>query len=177
MKHRAVFLDRDGVLNRARLIEGVPHPPASLAELEILPEVDVSLVLLRTAGFRLIVVTNQPDIARGLQTLGGAKQLNEALRERLGFDDLYMCPHDDQDGCQCRKPRPGMLLDAAETHGIDLRNSVMVGDRDRDIEAGRAAGCRTVFVDHGYQTPPQPHADLSVGSLFEAVGWIFQVTR
>lgn len=172
MKHRAVFLDRDGVLNRAFVVDGVPRPPASLVQLEILPGVAKSLALLRNAGFRLIVVTNQPDIARGRQTLEDVNRLNEALRDQLDFDDIYMCPHDDRDGCDCRKPRPGMLLRAATAHGIDLRNSVMVGDRDRDIEAGRAAGCRTVFVDHGYGNPPQAPADLNVASLFEAVGWI-----
>jgi D-glycero-D-manno-heptose 1,7-bisphosphate phosphatase len=172
MKHRAVFLDRDGVLNRALVVDGVPRPPTSLARLEILPGVAESLAQLRGAGFRLIVVTNQPDIARGRQTLEAVNRLNSALRDRLDFDDLYMCPHDDPDGCDCRKPRPGMLLRAAKAHGIELRKSVMVGDRDRDIEAGRAAGCRTVFVDHGYGNAPQTPADLKVASLFEAVGWI-----
>lgn len=172
MKQRAVFLDRDGVLNRAFVVDGVPHPPASVAELEILPRVAESLTALRNAGFRLIVVTNQPDIARGRQTLDGVNQLNTALRQQLQVDDIYVCPHDDRDGCDCRKPRPGMLLSAAKAHGIDLGGSIMVGDRDRDIEAGRAAGCRTVYVDGGYGKPPQPPADLNVGSLFEAVGWI-----
>jgi D-glycero-D-manno-heptose 1,7-bisphosphate phosphatase len=174
MKHRAVFLDRDGVLNRALVVDGVPHPPACLAQLEVLPGVAESFTLLRIAGFRLIVVTNQPDIARRQQTLEDVERLNGKLREQLGFDDLYMCPHDDQDRCDCRKPRPGMLLCAAKAHRIDLRNSVMVGDRSRDIEAGRAAGCRTVFVDHGYKEPPRLPADLSVGSLFEAVSWIIE---
>src|ERR1700726_3806371 len=146
MTRRAVFLDRDGVLNRARVIDGVPRPPASLAELEILPGVPKALALLRAAGFRLIVVTNQPDIARNQRTLDEVGQLNETLREHLGFDDLYMCPHDDADRCDCRKPKPGMLIRAAKMHCIDLLNSIMVGDRARDIQAGRAAGCRTVFV-------------------------------
>jgi D-glycero-D-manno-heptose 1,7-bisphosphate phosphatase len=175
MKYRAVFLDRDGVLNRAFVVEGVSHPPTSLVQLEILPGVSESLALLRNGGFRLIVVTNQPDIARGQQTLERVTQINEALKNQLEFDDIYVCPHDDQDGCKCRKPRPGMLLSAAKAHSIDLRSSVMVGDRDRDIEAGRAAGCLTVFVDHGYGKPPQPPADLNVGSLLEAVSWILEI--
>ena len=174
MKHRAVFLDRDGVLNRAFVVDGVPHPPASLDQLEILPGVAESLARLRGAGLRLIVVTNQPDVARGRQTIEGVNRLNAALHRQLHFDDVYVCPHDDRDGCDCRKPRPGMLLSAAEVHGIDLGSSVMVGDRDRDIEAGRAAGCRTVFIDHGYGTPPEPPADLNVGSLLEAVAWILE---
>jgi D-glycero-D-manno-heptose 1,7-bisphosphate phosphatase len=172
MKQRAVFLDRDGVLNRAFVVEGVPHPPTSVAELEILPGVAESLTALSQAGFRLIVVTNQPDIARGRQSFDGVNRLNTVLRAQLQIDDVYVCPHDDQDGCDCRKPRPGMLLCAAQEHGIDLGHSVMVGDRDRDIQAGRAAGCRTVYVDGGYGKPPQPPADLNVRSLHEAVAWI-----
>jgi D-glycero-D-manno-heptose 1,7-bisphosphate phosphatase len=172
MKRRAIFLDRDGVLNRARVVDGVPHPPASLAELEILPGVEEALTLLRGVGYRLIVVTNQPDIARGRSTVEQVRQLNEALHTRLGFDDLYMCPHDDADRCDCRKPKPGLLLRAGQAHCIDLPSSIMVGDRVRDVEAGRAAGCRTVFVDHGYETPPQPAADLRVRSLLDATNWI-----
>lgn len=172
MKQRAVFLDRDGVLNRAVVIDGVPRPPASVAELEILPGVAEALAALRDAGFRLIVVTNQPDIARGRQTFDGVNRLNAALRQQVHVDDIYVCPHDDTDGCNCRKPRPGLLLSAATSHRIDLRSSVMVGDRDRDVEAGRAAGCRTVYVDGGYGKPPFPPADLKVGSLLDAAGWI-----
>jgi D-glycero-D-manno-heptose 1,7-bisphosphate phosphatase len=172
MKQRAVFLDRDGVLNRAFVVDGVPHPPASVAELEILPGVTEALEALRKASFRLIVVTNQPDIARGRQTFDGVNRLNSALRAQLHVDNFYVCPHDNRDGCDCRKPRPGMLLSAAKAHGVNLARSIMVGDRDRDIEAGRAAGCRTVYIDGGYGKPPQQTADLTVGSLFEAVGWI-----
>jgi D-glycero-D-manno-heptose 1,7-bisphosphate phosphatase len=177
MKRRAVFLDRDGVLNRARVVDGVPHPPASLAELEILPGVEAALSRLRDAGFRLIVVTNQPDIARGHSTVEQVRQLNASLQGRLGFDDLYMCPHDDRDACDCRKPKPGLLLRAGQVHCIDLPNSIMVGDRARDVQAGRAAGCRTIFVDHGYEAPPQPPADLCACSLLDAVDWILNSTN
>lgn len=172
MKQRAVFLDRDGVLNRAYIVNGVPHPPNSLAQLEVLPGAAEACQLLRESGFKLIVVTNQPDIARGRQTLVEIELLNEALRRQLGFDDLYLCPHDDKDECRCRKPRPGMLLQAAQSHQLELRHSFMVGDRDRDIEAGLAAGCRTIFVDHGYGRAPLPPAHLTVSSLQEAVPWI-----
>jgi D-glycero-D-manno-heptose 1,7-bisphosphate phosphatase len=172
MPNRAVFLDRDGVLNRARVTNGVPRPPATILDLEVLPGAIEACALLRQAGFRLVVVTNQPDIARGRQTRAAVEGLNEALRRMVGFDDLFMCVHDDPDECRCRKPRPGMLMAAAEIHRLDLSASVMVGDRDRDIKAGRAAGCCTVFVDHGYGPPPDPAADLTVASLLEAVDWI-----
>ncbi|HXW24275.1 MAG TPA: HAD family hydrolase [Xanthobacteraceae bacterium] len=172
MTNRAVFLDRDGVLNRAPVVDGVPQSPASVAELEVLPGVAQACALLHKAGFRLIVATNQPNIARGLQTRQTVDAINAALRRALNFDDLYMCVHDDADRCDCRKPRPGMLLAAARAHGLDLAACVMVGDRDRDIAAGRAAGCRTVFVDHGYAKPPDRAADLTVASLRAAVDWI-----
>jgi D-glycero-D-manno-heptose 1,7-bisphosphate phosphatase len=169
---KAVFLDRDGVLNETSVRNGVPHPPATLSELKILPGVVEACAKLRAAGFRLIVVTNQPDIARGRQTAAIVQCLNAEVRRIAGVDDVFVCPHDDRDGCDCRKPRPGLLLAAAKMHGIDLARSVMVGDRDRDIGAGRAAGCRTVFVDRGYGSPSVPSADLAVASLFDAVPWI-----
>src|SRR5215211_7083432 len=174
MKRRAAFLDRDGVLNRAFIVDGVPHPPASVAQLEVLPGVVDACRLLREAGFLLIVVTNQPDIARRTQRHEVVAEINDALRAELDFDALYFCPHDDRDRCDCRKPRPGMLLTAAAEHGIDLRQSTMAGDRDRDIEAGRAAGCRTVFIDHHYVRPPVPPADLTVDSLRADVEWIIK---
>ncbi|MFZ5781014.1 MAG: D-glycero-alpha-D-manno-heptose-1,7-bisphosphate 7-phosphatase [Pseudomonadota bacterium] len=172
MTLRAVFLDRDGVLNRVTVLNGVPHPPQTIDEFGILPGVEEACEVLRKAGFCLIVVTNQPDIARGSQTLEGVGRLNDELRRRLLLDDLFMCPHDDHHKCDCRKPRPGLLLTAAKVHGIDLAGSVMVGDRDRDVEAGRAAGCRTIFVNAGYGRLPAPPADLTVASLQEAVPWI-----
>ena len=176
MRSRAVFLDRDGVLNRSTVIDGVPHPPTSVADVEVLPGAAEACGLLHTAGLLLIVVTNQPDIARGSQTYAVVASINDTLRRRVGFDDLFMCPHDDKDQCACRKPKPGMLLAAAAAHDIDLGNSVMVGDRDRDIAAGRVAGCRTVFIDHGYGGHPRPPADLTVRSLREAVPWIMLKT-
>jgi D-glycero-D-manno-heptose 1,7-bisphosphate phosphatase len=173
----AVFLDRDGVLNRAIVVNGVSHPPQTIDDFAILPGVEDACVSLRQARFRLIVVTNQPDIARGTQTLENVERLNNELRRRLPLDDLFMCPHDDHHKCACRKPRPGLLLAAARAHDIDLARSIMVGDRDRDIEAGRAAGCRTVFVDGDYGRSPAPAADLTVASLREAVPWIISQGR
>jgi D-glycero-D-manno-heptose 1,7-bisphosphate phosphatase len=173
----AVFLDRDGVLNRVIVSHGVPRPPQSVDDFAILPGVEDACLSLRQAGFRLIVVTNQPDIARGSQTLETVEQLNNEVRRHLPLDDLFMCPHDDHHNCNCRKPRPGLLLAAARAHEIDLANSIMVGDRDRDIAAGRSAGCRTVFVDGGYGRLPAPPADLAVASLREAVPWIISQGR
>ena len=172
---RAVFLDRDGVLNRANVVDGVPHPPASLAELELLPGVKDACRRLDDAGLLLIVVTNQPDVARGTQTIDAVDALNRELAARLPLDEIRVCPHDDADECDCRKPAPGMLIDAAREHGIELAKSVMVGDRWRDVEAGRRAGCKTVFVAAGYSERPPEAPDLTVRDLGEAVPWILDL--
>jgi D-glycero-D-manno-heptose 1,7-bisphosphate phosphatase len=168
----AVFLDRDGVLNRAVVREGRPHPPDDLSALEVLPGAAEACATLRAAGFLLIVVTNQPDIARGTRTRDEIDTINRRLSELLPVDEFRICPHDDADRCECRKPSPGLILVAGRERGLDLRRSVMVGDRWRDVEAGKRAGCWTVFVDHGY-TERRPEApDLTVKSLGEAVPWI-----
>lgn len=174
-KRQAVFLDRDGVLNRARVVDGKPHPPESVEELELLPGVEEACRRLHDAGLLLIVVTNQPDVARGTQTMAAVETLNRELSTRLPLDEIRICPHDDADGCDCRKPSPGMLLDAAREHEIDLEGSVMVGDRWRDIEAGRRAGCATVFIDSGYSERPPEAPDLIARRLDEAVPWILEI--
>jgi D-glycero-D-manno-heptose 1,7-bisphosphate phosphatase len=170
---RAVFLDRDGVLNAAIVRDGKPYPPASLAELVIAPDAFESLQRLRAAGYLLIVVTNQPDLARGAQTRETLEQIHSALRAAMHLDAIYICDHDGPDACDCRKPKPGMLLAAARDFGIDLTQSVMVGDRWRDVDAGARAGCRTVFLDYGYaERAPDAVPDLTVPRLRDAVDWI-----
>lgn len=171
---RAVFLDRDGVLNQALVVAGRPHPPASVDDLVILPGVRAACSTLREAGLLLIVVTNQPDVARGTTTRAAVDRINDALQAEVPVDDVLVCWHDDADGCSCRKPAPGLLERAAERWGINLAGSVMVGDRWRDVEAGRRAGCHTVFVDRSYaeRRPEQP--DLVVAELPDAVEWILE---
>jgi len=171
---RAAFLDRDGVLNRAIIRGGKPYPPTSLAELEILPDASDALHALRSAGFLLIGATNQPDVARGAQRRDLAEAINAKLCATFPLDDLLVCYHDDRDDCRCRKPRPGLLLDAAAKHGIDLAASYMIGDRWRDVGAGRNAGCVAVWIDRGY-TEPWPEGctpDHTVTSLAEAAALI-----
>ncbi len=172
--HQAVFLDRDGVLNRAIARKGRPYSPSSLAELKILPGVVEACTSLHEAGFLLIVVTNQPGVARGTQRREVVEAMNQVLRKRLPLDDMRVCYHDDADHCPCRKPEPGLLLEAAQDWEIDLSASFMVGDRWKDIEAGQRAGCKTVFVDHGYRERQPDNPDHRVGSLIEAVGWVLQ---
>jgi D-glycero-D-manno-heptose 1,7-bisphosphate phosphatase len=173
-RRAGVFLDRDGVLNRALVRDGVPYPPTSVSELVILPRVPEACSALSSAGLVLIVVTNQPDVARGTQTRSAVEEINAQLCERLRIADVRTCFHDDVDGCSCRKPAPGLLLEAARDWDLDLTGSVMVGDRWRDVEAGRRAGCSTVFVDHGYRERRPEAADLTVPSLADALPWILE---
>jgi D-glycero-D-manno-heptose 1,7-bisphosphate phosphatase len=171
--NRAVFLDRDGVLNRSLLKNGKPNPPSSLKELEIIPHVPEALAILKNAGFLLICVTNQPDVARGKQKREIVEAIHKKLLDLLCLEEILTCYHDDSDHCQCRKPLPGLLLEAAEKYSIDLSQSYMVGDRWRDIEAGERAGCYTIFIDYGYQEKqPSFPARYQVKSLIEAASWI-----
>ncbi|MFQ5515304.1 MAG: D-glycero-alpha-D-manno-heptose-1,7-bisphosphate 7-phosphatase [Myxococcota bacterium] len=172
---RAVFVDRDGVINDVVLREGRPHPPASLEGLHILPGVRESLRALRRAGLRVIVVTNQPDVAKGVQTVGGVEAIHAELRRQLAIDDIETCFHADEDGCECRKPKAGMLRHAAARWRIDLHSSFLVGDRWRDIAAGAAAGCQTFWIDRGYREPRAEAPTAVVTSLAEATERILAV--
>jgi len=165
---RAVFLDRDGVINRAIVRDGRPYPPASLDDVEILPGVPYALQSLHEAGWMLIVITNQPDVARGLARMADVELINEYLQKRLPIDEFRTCYHDTGDGCTCRKPLPGALLSAANAHGIDLNSSYMIGDRWRDTEAGERAGCKTIFLDYGYNEKRPKRFTHRVRSLAEA---------
>jgi D-glycero-D-manno-heptose 1,7-bisphosphate phosphatase len=167
-----VFLDRDGVLNRCRIVDGRPFPPRNHHELEVLEGVSAACNELHAAGFVLIVVTNQPDIARGTVEPTMVDAMNAELATRLPIEAVLVCPHDDVDECACRKPRHGLLLEGARRFGCDLSRSFMVGDRWRDVEAGRRAGCHTVFVDHGYAERRPDSPDLTAASLAAAVPWI-----
>jgi D-glycero-D-manno-heptose 1,7-bisphosphate phosphatase len=169
----AVFLDRDGVINRALVRDNKPFSPARIDQVEVLPGVPEALRRLRAAGYALIVVTNQPDVARGKQTRDGVQAIHDYLATLVDVDEFRVCFHDDADGCPCRKPKPG-LLTAAPAHALE--RSIVVGDRWRDIEAGRRAGCRAaVFVDYEYDDPLPVDADMRVRSLAEAVDWILKL--
>lgn len=167
-----VFLDRDGVLNEAVVLGGKPHPPATLDAFRLLPGVFEACAGLHAAGFVLVVVTNQPDVARGTQDRSVVDQMHDLLRRELPVDAVYVCAHDDRDGCMCRKPSPGMLLQAAADFDLNLGRSVMIGDRWRDVEAGRRVGCRTVFVDRGYSERSPADPDAVVDDLPGAAAWI-----
>jgi D-glycero-D-manno-heptose 1,7-bisphosphate phosphatase len=174
--NRAVFLDRDGVLNRAVVRDGRPLPPASPADIEMLPGVTAACRRLADAGWLLVVVTNQPDIARGTTSRAAVDAINAAVVSKLPVTEVVVCPHDDADACRCRKPLPGMLLDAAERWDVDLAASIMVGDRWRDVEAGRQAGVRTVLVDYGYDEELPNAPDHVVAGLAEAANLLLALT-
>jgi D-glycero-D-manno-heptose 1,7-bisphosphate phosphatase len=173
MMPRAVFLDRDGVLNRARVRGGRPYPPASVEDVEVAPDVAPALARLKAAGYRLVVVTNQPDVARGRQQREVVEAINASLAGRLPLDEFRVCYHDDGDECACRKPAPGLLL---EGPAHDLQRSVIVGDRWRDLEAGRRAGVRaTVLIGQGYGERLLAEPDFRARSFGEAAAWILSL--
>ena len=171
---RAVFLDRDGVLNRAIVRDGKPYSPGSLEEVEILPGVREPLERLRAAGFLTVVVTNQPDVAAGRQQREVVEGINGYLQSKLPIDAVKVCYHGDMDGCDCRKPKPGMVLAAARELGIDVGRSFLVGDRWRDVAAAQAAGCQALFIDFGYseKRPDRPYVEVK--SLAEAADHILR---
>jgi D-glycero-D-manno-heptose 1,7-bisphosphate phosphatase len=169
---QAVFLDRDGVLNKALVRDNVSYPPAALDQVELMPGAVEMAARLRELGFYLLVVTNQPDVARGSQQKERVAEINDYLIKRLGLHAVYTCYHDSADGCDCRKPRPGLLLQAAREWPITLENSFMVGDRYNDVEAGRQAGCITFLFDQGYAGRPTVEPDYRVVSLTEVVNII-----
>jgi len=174
MTRSAVFLDRDGVINRTFIRDGTPHPPVSLRDLEILPHVPEALSALKAQGYSLVVVTNQPDVGAGKMARPAVEGIHAHLLKELPIDAVKVCYHVEADSCSCRKPRPGMLLEAAREFKIDLVRSSLVGDRWRDVGAAQAAGCRAYFIDWGYAEtkPDQPY--VAVESLPEAVALILR---
>lgn len=170
----AVFLDRDGVLNETVVVDGVPRPPGDAESLVLRPGVVEACHALRRAGLLLVVVSNQPDVARGRVAAAEVERITARLRALVPLDDVRICPHDDGDGCRCRKPADGLLHDAARDWGIDLGRSVVVGDRWRDVVAGRSAGCRTVLVRAGHGDGRGVEPDLVVDALLDAVPWILR---
>ena len=176
--NRAVFLDRDGVLNLPIVRAGQPYPPQTLAEFQLYPEAPEACALLRRAGFLLVIVTNQPDIGRGTQSLQMLEAMHERLQQTIPVDRIEVCSAADDlaPGAHRRKPAPGMLLEAAAALDIDFTRSYLIGDRWRDIDCGRAAGCTTLFIDRGYaeQLRHPPHHRVS--NLLEAAHLILTFT-
>ena len=169
---RAIFLDRDGVINKAIVRHGKPYPPHSLDELILEPYVLPSLNKLKENNFLLIAVTNQPDVARGELKQHTLDKIHQVLLSQLPLDEILVCMHDDADRCNCRKPKPGLLYSAAEKYHLDLTSCYMIGDRWRDIEAGKNANCKTIWINRSYVEKKPTNADFTTFSLCKAVDWI-----
>jgi D-glycero-D-manno-heptose 1,7-bisphosphate phosphatase len=178
MDASAVFLDRDGVIVVPEFRDGRSYAPTTIEKFQIDDAAPECLASLKQAGFLLVVVTNQPDLGKGLIAPAVMDEMNRRMRAALPIDDVRVCPHRQDEHCDCRKPLPGMLVAAAEQWGIALDRSFMVGDRASDIAAGRAAGCKTVFLDLDYTAEPKPDdADFSVRSLRDATASILAANR
>lgn len=167
---RAVFFDRDGVLTELVARDGKPASPRRVDEFRLAEGAADAVRRLRAAGLLVFVVTNQPDVARGLLDVRDLAMMHAILQEALGPNEVMVCPHDDVDGCDCRKPEPGMLLELARRWNVDLARSFLVGDTWKDIQAGRRAGCRTILI--GRALDRDPASDAAVQGLGEAVRWI-----
>jgi D-glycero-D-manno-heptose 1,7-bisphosphate phosphatase len=174
--NRAVFLDRDGVVNRGVIRDGKSYPPGRVADFQLIEGVPEACALLKEAGYRLIVVTNQPDVRTGKQTREEVEAMHREMQRLLPIDDVFTCYHVDEDHCSCRKPRPGMLLEAGRRHGLNLSECFLVGDRRRDIQAGQQAGCRCFFVNYHYREPGPDKPFETVADLLEAANRILRWT-
>jgi D-glycero-D-manno-heptose 1,7-bisphosphate phosphatase len=170
-RHVAVFLDRDGVINQAKVVDGKPYPPLSISEFILLPGVVEACRKLKESGFLLIVTTNQPDVGRGTLKQEVVETIHQHMSRMLPIDRVEVCYHPGKGAsdCDCRKPKPGMLLQASRELNIDLARSWMVGDRWRDIDCGHAAGCRTVLIDYGYDEALKQQPDFRAPALNAAV--------
>jgi len=167
---RAVFLDRDGVVNRALVRNGKPYPPTNLNEFVILPDVAEACRKLKESGYTIVVATNQPDVGRGISSRDIVEEMHTFLLKQVPIDRIEICYHPGrgQSNCDCRKPLPGMLFRASQELGLDLSQSWMVGDRFGDIVCGQAAGCRTILIGGGYGEDSQTTPDFYVSNLTEA---------
>ena len=176
---RAVFLDRDGVINRSITRDGLPFPPMCMEDFEILPGVSEACVKLKAAGFLLIVATNQPDVGRGIVPRELVEAMNTEMSKVIELDRIEICFHPGRGAsdCDCRKPKPGMLLNAAKALGIDLAQSWMVGDRWRDVDCGHAAGCKTIFIEGNYAEALRQKPDFSARNLAEAADIILRESK
>jgi D-glycero-D-manno-heptose 1,7-bisphosphate phosphatase len=169
---RAVFLDRDGVINKMHVKMGKLRAPYTREEFELIEGVPEAISMLKEDGFKLIIVTNQPDVARGWVDHSAVDLVNGLIQAELQVDEILCCFHVEKDQCLCRKPKPGMLLEGANNHHIDLQRSFMIGDRYSDIAAGVAAGCQTLLVGVGDEQGQFPAPDKQVSSLLEGAKWI-----
>jgi D-glycero-D-manno-heptose 1,7-bisphosphate phosphatase len=172
MKNKAVFFDRDGVLNFSEIKNRKPYPPKNADNLIIVENAKELLNELKNQKFLLICITNQPDFSRGTRTLQNIQQSNDKVSKTLNLDDLFCCLHDNKDNCSCRKPKPGMIFEAEKKWNIDLTKSFLIGDRKSDIEAGISANLKTIFIDYDYDEEKPNKYDFKCSNLQQAVSFI-----
>lgn len=165
--NKGFFLDRDGIVNEVKVVDGITRPPDTLEEFRFKDGIEQLCTFLHDVGFHLIVVTNQPDVARGRQTEENVEAIHSYIRKTIPVKDILVCYHDDSDQCECRKPKPGMLLKAARRHDLVLSESFILGDRWSDVLAGKAAGCRTILYENLYSGAAKCSPDYSVKSFDE----------
>ena len=166
---KAIFLDRDGVINKIFIQNGLPFSPSSFDQLKILPGVKESILRLKKLNFLCLVVTNQPDVSRGKIEKKIVIEMNNYLKDEIKLDDFFVCYHDDHDNCKCRKPKSGLLLEASKKWDINLKKSYIIGDRWKDIEAGKSAGCKTIFIDYNYKEAKPKNTNFTTDSLLNSV--------
>jgi D-glycero-D-manno-heptose 1,7-bisphosphate phosphatase len=166
---KAAFLDRDGVINKAVVENGMSRPPFSVEEIFILEGAAQAIELLKQNNYLPVVITNQPDVARGFCSSNQVQIINDAIGNLVGIEHFYTCLHDDGDACNCRKPKPGLIYESAKNLGVNIADSILVGDRWRDIDAGNASGLRCFFIDYSYNENMPKKPFTKVGSLLEAV--------
>lgn len=167
---KAVFFDRDGTLNKSFIIKNKPYAPKSYKDFQIFPESIEVVRILKKAGYLIVVVTNQPDISTGLISKSELKKMHRDLKKTLDIDEIFHCPHTDEKGCKCRKPKPGMIHKAKKKWGIDLNKSYLVGDQWKDIEAGRSAGVMTILVKRSYSGNCLPHYTVKkIGDVVDII--------
>ena len=171
-KNPAVFLDRDGVIVKSNVIKGKPFAVRSLRDFRLLPGAIKSISRIKSLGFKVIVITNQPDVAKKKLTLKTLCQMNAILRKKIDIDDIFVCIHKKEDNCRCRKPKNGLLKKAHKKYNIDFKNSFFVGDRYVDIECGIRSGCRTIFINRNYLEKKPEFFEASFNSLILATKYI-----
>jgi D-glycero-D-manno-heptose 1,7-bisphosphate phosphatase len=170
--NRAVFLDRDGVLTVSIVREGKGYAPLTLEQFRFYPGVADCVSRIQELGFIPILVSNQPDVANGTLPIHVLEQMNQKILDELNISEINNCIHNDEDQCLCRKPKPGMLINSALKLGVSLQESWMIGDRDGDINAGIAAGCKTIFINRDMPAESGVMAHLTCDSLEKAIDLI-----
>ena len=174
-KRMAVFLDRDGTLNKTYIKKGLPISPPSFNKLKIIDGVKKSIKKLKKLNFMCIMITNQPDVARAKIKKKTVIKMNSFIKSKLKLDDIFVCYHDDKHKCKCRKPKPGLLIQASKKWRIDFSKSFMIGDRWKDISAGKKVGCKTIFINNNYKLDKIVKADFTYKTLLKAVNKIEKI--